>query len=107
MLCNPTGRQIHRREPIQLDIEKIIEAAKDHGKILDIDSYPDRLDLKDEHLALHSFSAIHFPPKNKFNSRSNLYFHPSKKQLNPTISCVQFPPGPLNPSSKIFNKKII
>ncbi|MFH0896491.1 MAG: DNA polymerase/3'-5' exonuclease PolX, partial [Candidatus Bathyarchaeota archaeon] len=50
ILCHPTGRQMQRRETIQLDIEKIIEAAKDNGTILDIDSYPDRLDLKDEHI---------------------------------------------------------
>jgi DNA polymerase (family 10) len=47
---HPTGRLIQRREPIQLDIEKIIEASKDNGTILDIDSFPDRLDLKDEHI---------------------------------------------------------
>jgi DNA polymerase (family 10) len=50
ILVHPTGRQIQRREPIQLDIEKVVQAAKDHGTILDIDSYPDRLDLKDEHI---------------------------------------------------------
>lgn len=49
-LCHPTARQIQRREPIQLDVEKIIEAAKDNGTILDIDSYPDRLDLRDEYI---------------------------------------------------------
>jgi DNA polymerase (family 10) len=47
---HPTERLIQRREPIQLDIEKIIEASKDNGTILDIDSFPDRLDLKDEHI---------------------------------------------------------
>ncbi len=50
MLCHPTGRQIQKREPIQLDMERIIEVAKDTGTILDIDSYPDRLDLKDEYV---------------------------------------------------------
>jgi len=50
MLCHPTGRQIQKREPIQLDMEKIIEAAKENDTILDIDSYPDRLDLKDEYI---------------------------------------------------------
>jgi DNA polymerase (family 10) len=49
-LCHPTTRQIQRREPIQLDVEKIIEAAKDNGTILDIDAYPDRLDLRDEYI---------------------------------------------------------
>jgi DNA polymerase (family 10) len=47
---HPTGRQIQKREPIQLDIEKVIQAAKDAGTVLDVDSYPDRLDLKDEHI---------------------------------------------------------
>jgi DNA polymerase (family 10) len=50
IIVHPTGRQIQKREPIQLDIEKVIEASKANGTILDIDSYPDRLDLKDEHI---------------------------------------------------------
>jgi DNA polymerase (family 10) len=50
IICHPTARQIQRREPIQLDVEKVIEASKDSGTILDVDSYPDRLDLKDEHI---------------------------------------------------------
>jgi DNA polymerase (family 10) len=47
---HPTTRQIQKRSPIQIDLEKIMQSAKDHGTILDIDSYPDRLDLKDEHI---------------------------------------------------------
>jgi len=50
LLCHPTTRQIQKREPILLDIERIIEAAKDKGIILDIDAYPDRLDLRDEYI---------------------------------------------------------
>ena len=50
ILTHPTTRQMQRREPIQLDIEKIIDTAKETGTILDVDSYPDRLDLKDEHI---------------------------------------------------------
>ena len=50
ILYHPTSRQIQRREPVQLDIERIFQAAKDTGTILDIDSYPDRLDLRDEHI---------------------------------------------------------
>jgi len=50
ILLHPTAREIQRREPIPLDIEKVMETAKKNGTILDIDSYPDRLDLKDEHI---------------------------------------------------------
>jgi DNA polymerase (family 10) len=50
ILCHPTEREIQKREPVQLDIEGLIQAAKDTGTTLDIDSYPDRLDLKDEYI---------------------------------------------------------
>jgi DNA polymerase (family X) len=50
ILLHPTAREIQKREPIQLDLEKIITMAKENGTILDIDSYPDRLDLRDEHI---------------------------------------------------------
>ena len=50
ILLHPTTREIQKRDPIQLDIEKLVETAKQTGTILDIDSYPDRLDLKDEHI---------------------------------------------------------
>ena len=50
ILVHPTTRQMPRREPIQLDIDAVIETAKKTDTILDIDSYPDRLDLRDEHI---------------------------------------------------------
>lgn len=50
ILFHPTTRQMQKREPIQLDVEKVIEMAKETDAILDIDSYPDRLDLKDEYI---------------------------------------------------------
>jgi DNA polymerase (family 10) len=50
ILCHPTERQIQKREAVQLDVDRIIQAAKDTGTILDVDSYPDRLDLKDEYI---------------------------------------------------------
>lgn len=50
LIVHPTGREIKTREPIQLDIEKVIEKAKSTGTILEIDAIPNRLDLKDEHV---------------------------------------------------------
>lgn len=49
-LFHPTGRVINKRPPYEIDIEEIIDFAKKHNKILEIDAYPDRLDLKDEHI---------------------------------------------------------
>ncbi len=44
-LCHPTNRLIGRREGNPIDLDKVITAAKDNGKFLEIDGQPDRLDL--------------------------------------------------------------
>jgi DNA polymerase (family 10) len=44
-LCHPTNRLIGRREGNPIDLVRVIGAAKDHGKMLEIDGEPDRLDL--------------------------------------------------------------
>jgi DNA polymerase (family 10) len=49
ILAHPTGRIINEREPYEIDIEDLIKAAKATGVALELNSYPDRLDLKDIH----------------------------------------------------------
>lgn len=49
ILGHPTGRLIGRRDPYEVDMEKIIQAARDHTILLEINAFPDRLDLKDTH----------------------------------------------------------
>lgn len=50
ILFHPTGRILQKREPYDVDIDAVIAAAKRTGTALEIDAYPDRLDLKDEHV---------------------------------------------------------
>ena len=50
IIFHPTARVIQKREPVALDMEEIVRVAKETGTILEIDSYPDRLDLKDEYI---------------------------------------------------------
>lgn len=50
ILFHPTGRVLKKREPYALDIDEIIDTAKSLDKILEIDAYPERLDLKDTHI---------------------------------------------------------
>jgi DNA polymerase (family 10) len=50
IVFHPTGRVIGRREPLHLDVAEVIKAAKETGMILEIDAYPNRLDLKDEYV---------------------------------------------------------
>jgi len=47
IISHPTGRLINRREEYQLDFDRILKVAKETGTILEINSSPDRLDLKD------------------------------------------------------------
>jgi DNA polymerase (family 10) len=50
ILFHPTGRILQRREPYDVDMDAVIAAAKESGTILELDAYPDRLDLRDEHV---------------------------------------------------------
>jgi len=47
ILAHPTGRLILEREPFKINLGEVIRAAVDHGVVLEINAYPDRLDLKD------------------------------------------------------------
>ena len=46
-MCHPTNRLIGRRDGNPIDLKKLIAAAKDNGKMLEIDGQPERLDLDD------------------------------------------------------------
>jgi DNA polymerase (family 10) len=50
ILFHPTGRVLQKREPYDIDIDAVIAAAKRTGTVLEVDAYPERLDLKDEHV---------------------------------------------------------
>jgi DNA polymerase (family 10) len=49
IFAHPTGRLINKRRPYEVDLEKIMEAAKERGCFLEINAQPDRLDLSDRH----------------------------------------------------------
>ena len=46
-LGHPLGRLIGQRDPIRFDADKVFAACKERGVCLEINSYPDRLDLPD------------------------------------------------------------
>jgi DNA polymerase (family 10) len=49
ILAHPTGRLLNQRLPYDVDIDRIIQAARDRGCILELNAQPERLDLHDEH----------------------------------------------------------
>ena len=52
ILAHPTGRIVNRRDPYDVDIERVIATAIDNDVWLEINASPQRLDLKDEHVRL-------------------------------------------------------
>jgi DNA polymerase (family 10) len=49
VLGHPTGRIIGQREPYELDFGKVLDVAKETGVLMELNSFPDRLDLRDVH----------------------------------------------------------
>ena len=47
IIAHPTGVSINRREPYPLDLDKIMLACRHTGTILELNSFPRRLDLND------------------------------------------------------------
>ena len=47
ILAHPTGRVLEQREPYALDMDRVMQAAKDHGVCLELNAFPERLDLND------------------------------------------------------------
>jgi DNA polymerase (family X) len=49
ILAHPTGRRLGSREPYDVDLEAVFAAARRHGKAVEINASPERLDLADVH----------------------------------------------------------
>lgn len=47
IISHPTGRILKKRDEYQVDFDKILRAAREFKVALEVNSYPERLDLKD------------------------------------------------------------
>jgi len=47
ILAHPSGRLINARDPYEVDLERLIEAAAERGCFMELNAHPDRLDLND------------------------------------------------------------
>jgi DNA polymerase (family X) len=50
ILFHPTCRVIQKRQPLEIDFDKILDVSEETNTILEVDSSPERLDLQDEYL---------------------------------------------------------
>ena len=54
ILGHPTGRLLTRREPYSVEMEEVIEKARENRVCLEINAHPSRLDLSDVHCRMAS-----------------------------------------------------
>jgi DNA polymerase (family 10) len=50
VLAHPTGRLINRRDPMELEVDEVLACCAEHNVIVELNTHPERLDLKDTHL---------------------------------------------------------
>jgi len=74
IIAHPTGRLLLRRDPIDYDMEKILEACAKHGVAMECNSYPDRLDLKDVYLRMCKDRGVKVVISTDSHSTGNLSF---------------------------------
>ncbi len=46
-IAHPTGRLLLERPPYEVDIDAVLRAARDYGKMMELNAHPRRLDLDD------------------------------------------------------------
>jgi DNA polymerase (family 10) len=49
ILAHPTGRRLDKRPPYDIDMERVLDAAAEHGCCVEINAQPERLDMHDIH----------------------------------------------------------
>ncbi|NIN10343.1 MAG: DNA polymerase/3'-5' exonuclease PolX [Gemmatimonadales bacterium] len=50
ILAHPTGRLINRRDPMEFDLDEVLQCAAECDVIVELNAHPERLDLRDTHL---------------------------------------------------------
>ncbi|HEY2115159.1 MAG TPA: DNA polymerase/3'-5' exonuclease PolX, partial [Candidatus Angelobacter sp.] len=60
LMGHPTGRMLLRREGFTYDYDKVFTAAARAGVAMEQNAYPDRLDLRDQHLRMAKARGVKF-----------------------------------------------
>jgi DNA polymerase (family X) len=71
IIFHPTGRIINKRDGYPVNMERLINVAKDTGTILEVDAHYNRLDLKDDHIQM----AVQNGVKLAIDSDAHHYIH--------------------------------
>ncbi|HYN21479.1 MAG TPA: PHP domain-containing protein, partial [Thermoanaerobaculia bacterium] len=52
VFCHPTARKINQRKGVEMDVDAVLRRASELGVAVELNSSPNRLDLRDDHLRL-------------------------------------------------------
>jgi DNA polymerase (family 10) len=74
IIGHPTGRLLLRREALDYDMEKVLDACAKHGVAMECNSYPDRLDLKDVYLRMCKERGVKVVISTDSHTAANLSF---------------------------------
>jgi len=74
IIGHPTGRLLLRRDPLDYDMERILDACAKYGVAMECNSYPDRLDLKDVQLRMCKERGVKVVISTDSHNTSNLAF---------------------------------
>ncbi|HEX3018946.1 MAG TPA: DNA polymerase/3'-5' exonuclease PolX [Chitinispirillaceae bacterium] len=74
ILAHPTGRLINRRPPFEIDMEKILQKAKEFHRIVEVNSYPERLDMNDLHCRMAKEMGVKVSINTDAHSTNDLNF---------------------------------
>lgn len=74
ILAHPTGRLINERDPYEIDMEKLIKAAKDRGCFIELNAHPYRLDLTDVYCKLAKEQGVKIAISTDAHSTGDLDF---------------------------------
>ena len=71
---HPTGRLIQKRAAYDVDMERVIKEAVKTGTVLEINAFPDRSDLKDEHIRMGVEAGAKFVIDSDAHSKDHLKY---------------------------------
>jgi DNA polymerase (family 10) len=74
IIGHPTGRLLLKRDGLDYDMEKILDACAKHGVVMECNSYPDRLDLKEVYLRMCKERGVKVAISTDSHSTNNLKY---------------------------------
>jgi len=74
IISHPSGRILKKRDEYLVDFDKVLRAAKEYRKILEINSWPERLDLNDQRIRMAKEAKVKMVIDTDSHSKNHLRF---------------------------------